>query len=88
LQPVKSELEYPVKVNEILPGYHKPTCFVPWRYFRILLAALKCDSFGADWKRAHMHTTNIMSGLLAVRYYRDPISPLYLVSSTGFPAIS
>ena len=32
-----------------------------------------------------MHTANIMSGLLAVRYSRDPMSPLYLVSSNKSP---
>ena len=47
LQPAKSESEYPVKLNEMLPGYRKPTSLVPCKYFRILLAPLKwceCNS--------------------------------------------
>jgi len=48
LQPAKSESEYRVKLNEMLPGYHKPTSLVPCKYFRILLAALKCDYLGVD----------------------------------------
>jgi len=48
-------------------GYHKPIDIVPFRYFRILFAALRCDSLGQDWNLAQRHTTNIMSGLLAVR---------------------
>ena len=48
-------------------GYHKPTLVIPFRYFRILFANLKCDSFGFAWNLAHKHTPNWIFGLLAVR---------------------
>lgn len=69
-------------------GYHNPTVDIPLRYFRILFATLKWDSFGFAWYLAQRHTVNIMSGLLAVRYSKEPIKPLYFVWSTPFLAAS
>ena len=48
----KSESEYPTKCIRQCEGYHKATNFVPFRYFKILLAALKWDSLGLDWNLA------------------------------------
>ena len=48
LQPAKYESEEPVRFNDTLLEYHKPTSLVPYKCFIILLAALKCDSFGVD----------------------------------------
>jgi hypothetical protein len=36
-------------------------------YLKILLTACRCDVLGEAWKRAHRHTLNCMSGLVAVR---------------------
>ena len=55
LQPAKSESKYPTKLRETSAGYHSPTVVVPYRYFRILYAAVKCDSLGLDWNLAQEH---------------------------------
>ena len=86
LQPAKSESEKPIKLKDTLHGYHRPTSLLPCKYFKILLAALRCDSLGADWNLAHIQIANIISGLLAVRYNKEQIKHLNLVLSTGFPA--
>jgi len=85
LQPTKSEFEYPVKISDAPYGYHSPTFIVPFKYFKILFLALKCDSFRFAWNLAHMQTLNIMSGRLAVRYSKEPINPLYFVWSIEAP---
>ena len=69
-------------------GYHNPTLVVPFRYLRIYFASLECDSYGLDWNLAHKQTPNCISNLLAVRYSKEPIDPLYLVESTWFLASS
>ena len=86
LHPAKSELEYPTKWIGKCEGYHKPMDGVPLRYLRILLVALRWNSFGQDWNLAQRQTTNIISGLLAVRYSKEPINPLYLVWCSVIPA--
>ena len=48
------------------------------------LTANKWTSHGSFWNLAHRHTLNIMSGMDAVWYKRDPIIPLYVFSSTYF----
>jgi len=79
LKHAKSGSEKPVKFRDTLHRYHRPTSLVPCKYFRILLATLKCESFGSDWNLAHIYITNMISDLLAVKYNKEPIKPLYLV---------
>ena len=69
-------------------GYYKPILVVPFRYFIILFAALKCDSFGFAWNLTHKNTPNQIYGLLTVRQSKNPINPQYLVESTYWPASS
>ena len=62
----------------LLPfGYHNPYSFVPFRYQRILLTTIICDSFGAAWNLATCPTACITSGREAVTYRRLPIIDLY-----------
>jgi len=63
----KSESEYSLRLS--VPSFrcHNPTLVIPLRYLRILFVALKWDSFGLAWNLAHMHTLNILLGLLAMR---------------------
>ena len=65
--PAKSKSEQPIKCIREWEGYHRPTLVVPLIYLRILFATLKWDSFGFVWYLAQRHTTNMISGLLAVR---------------------
>ena len=41
----------------------------------ILFTVAKWDSLGSDWNLAHRNTENTISGLLAIRYIREPIIP-------------
>ena len=61
----KSESEYPIKLHKEFLGYHNPKLTVPKIYLMILFTTVRCENFGFDWNLAHMHTINIISGLLA-----------------------
>ena len=50
-----------------------------------LFTTLKWDSLWQDWNLAHKHTLYIMSGLVAVKYRKEPIMPLYIVESMDLP---
>ena len=58
---------------------------VPFKYLRILFTALKWDSLGQDWNLTHKHTLYMISGLLAIKYSKEPIMPLYIVESMNLP---
>jgi hypothetical protein len=47
------------------------------RYLKIRLTAYRCEVLGDAWKRAHIHTENWMSGLVADKYKREPIRLRY-----------
>ena len=49
---------------------------------------MRCDSLGEDWYLAQAHVENMISGLYAVKYSREPIIHLYIVWSTCFPVSS
>ena len=61
----KVKTEYPIKLHVESLGCHNPKLIVPNRYLMILFTALKCDCLGLDWNLVHMHTLNMISGLLA-----------------------
>jgi len=65
LDPAKSESEYSIKLHKEFLGYHNPKLTIPNRYLMILFTAVRCENFGFDWNLAHMHTINIIFGLLA-----------------------
>jgi hypothetical protein len=44
---------------------------------KIRLTACRCEVLGDARKRAHRHTGNWMSGLVAVKYKREPIMLRY-----------
>ena len=67
--------------SSILPsaGYQIPSVGAPLRYLNILFTAIRFDFLGADWDLAQTHVANMISGLDAVRYNKDPIMLLYKV---------
>ena len=48
-------------------------------YLDILFTAMRLDFLDADWDLAQTHVANMMPGLDAVRYNKDPIMLLYKV---------
>jgi hypothetical protein len=72
-QPAKSTSEKPWSVKEEDAEYQSLKSWVYRKYLKILLIACQCDVLGDAWKRAHRHTLNCMSGLIAIRYRREPI---------------
>lgn len=57
--------------------YQSSTLSVPLMYLWILLTAIKCNSLGSDWSLAQRSTTNIISGLEAVKKSNELIKPRY-----------
>jgi hypothetical protein len=47
--------------------YHRPKSGVWRKYLKMRLTACWCKVLGDAWKRAHRHTENWMSGLVAVK---------------------
>jgi hypothetical protein len=66
-QPAKSASEKPWSERVEEEEYQRPRPGANYRYLKILLMAYRCDVFGEAWERAHRHTLNCMSGLVAVR---------------------
>ena len=50
-----------------------------------LVHAHHTNSLGHDWNLANKHILYMMSGLLAVKYSKEPIMPLYIVESMDLP---
>jgi hypothetical protein len=66
-QPAKSASEKPWSERVEEEEYQRPRPGADFRYLKILLTACRCDVLGEAWKRAHRHTLNCMSGLVAVK---------------------
>jgi len=64
--------------------YQRSRSIVPTRYLKKKFTTIKWDSLGDVWKRSHKPTTKTISGLLAVKYNRDSIIPLYSFSGIVF----
>jgi hypothetical protein len=71
--PAKSASEKPIREREEDAKYQRPSSGVYRRYLQIRLTACRCEVLGNAWKRAHRHTENLMSGLIAVKYKRELI---------------
>jgi len=59
-----------------LAGYQIPSVGAPLRYLNILFTAIRFDFLGEAWDLAQTQVANIMSGLDAVKYSKDPIMHL------------
>jgi hypothetical protein len=66
-QPAKSASEKPWSERVEEEEYRRPRPGADCSYLKILLTACRCDVLGEAWKRAHRHTLNCMSGLVAVK---------------------
>jgi hypothetical protein len=86
--PVKSAFEKPRSEREEDVEYQRLSSGVYRRYLKIRLTAYRCEVLGDAWKRAHRHTKNWKSGLVAVKYKREPIMLRYSFWSTGSPSSS
>ena len=85
LHSTKSASEYPINSKLLILGYYNPMSIVPFKYLKILFKTLKCDSLGQDWNLAHKYTLYMILGLLASKYNKEPIMPLYMVKSIDLP---
>jgi hypothetical protein len=65
--PAKSASEKPWSAKEEDAEYQRPKLGVWRKYLKILFTACQCEVLGDAWKRAHRHTENCMSGLVAVK---------------------
>jgi hypothetical protein len=65
--PAKSAFEKPWSAKEEDPEYQRPKSGVWHKYLKIHFTACRCEVLGDAWKRAHRHTENWMSGLIAVK---------------------
>jgi hypothetical protein len=63
----KSASEKPWRAKEEDVEYQRPMSGVWRKYLNMRLIACRCDVLGDDWKRAHRHTENWMSDLIAVK---------------------
>jgi hypothetical protein len=62
----KSASDKPWKAKEEDAEYQRPKSGVRRKYLKIRFTACRCEVLGDAWKRAHKHTENWMSGLVAV----------------------
>jgi hypothetical protein len=65
--PAKSVSEKPWSAKEEDAEYQRPKSGVWRQYLKIHFTACRCEFLGDAWKRAHRHTENWMSGLVAVK---------------------
>ena len=65
--------------HQLDTGYQILSVGAPLRYLNILFTAIRFDFLGDDWDLAQTHVANMISGLDAVRYNKDPIMLLYKV---------
>jgi hypothetical protein len=65
--PAKSASEKPWRAKEEDAEYQRPKSVVCRKYLKIRLTACQCEVLGDAWKRAHRHTENWMSSLVAVK---------------------
>jgi hypothetical protein len=65
--PAKSASEKPWSAKEEDAEYQRPKSGVWHKYLKIRFTACRCKVLGDAWKRAHRHTENWMSGLVAVK---------------------
>jgi hypothetical protein len=65
--PAKSASEKSWRAKEEHVEYQRPKSGVWCKYVKIRFTACRCDVLGDFWKRAHRHTENWMSGLVAVK---------------------
>jgi hypothetical protein len=86
--PAKSASKKTRSEREEDAEYQRPSSQVYRRYLKIRLTACQCEVLGDARKRAHRHTENWMSGLVAVKYKREPIMLRYSFWSTGYPSSS
>jgi hypothetical protein len=63
----KSASEKPWSAKEEDEEYQRPKSGVWRKYLKIRFTACQCEVLGDAWKRAHRHTENWMSGLVAVK---------------------
>jgi hypothetical protein len=65
--PAKSASEKPWSAKEEDAEYQRPKSGVWRKYLNMCLTVCRCEVLGDAWKRAHRHTENWMSGLVAVK---------------------
>jgi hypothetical protein len=65
--PAKSASEKLWRAKEEDAEYQRPKSGVWHKYLNMRLTACRCEVLGDAWKRAHRHTENWMSGLVAVK---------------------
>jgi hypothetical protein len=65
--PAKSASEKRWSAKEEDVEYQRPKSGVWRKYLKIRFTACRCEVLGDAWKRAHRHTENWMSGLVAVK---------------------
>jgi hypothetical protein len=70
--PAKSTSKKPRSEREEDAEYQRPSWGVYRRYLNIRLTACRCEVLSDAWKQAHRHTKNWMSGLVAIKYKREP----------------
>jgi hypothetical protein len=65
--PAKSASKKPWRAKEEDAEYQRPKSGVWWKYLKIRFTACRSEVLGDAWKRAHRHTENWMSDLVAVK---------------------
>jgi hypothetical protein len=63
----KSAPEKPWSAKKEDAEYQRPKSGVWHQYLNMRLTACRCEVLRDTWKRAHRHTENLMSGLVAVK---------------------
>jgi hypothetical protein len=65
--PAKSASEKPWRAKEEDAEYQRPKSGVWRKYLKMRFTACRCEVLVDAWKRAHRHTENWMSGLVAIK---------------------